>query len=67
MRKLLLSLMLIGLLAGCAGRASYPVFPLPNEHVTKTLDDLSEKDYQVREWLNKLLDLCQMLGTCEKD
>ena len=54
-------------MAGCAPRASYPVFPLPNEHVVNVLDDLSEQDSYVREWLNRLLDLCQQLGTCDKE
>lgn len=67
MRRLLLGLTLIGLLAGCAHDRAYPPFPLPNEHVVKVLDDLSEQDYQVREWCNKLLDLCQQLGTCAEE
>lgn len=66
-RGLLLVLMWIGLSGGCAHDRAYPVFPLPNEHVATVLDDLSEKNYQVREWLNHLLDLCQQLGTCEEE
>ena len=67
MRRLCLSLALIGLLAGCAQSRSYPVFPIPSPHVATVLDDLSEKDTEVREWLNRLLDLCQMLGTCAEE
>ena len=67
MRKFLASLLLIGLVAGCAPRVSYPVFPLPNEHVATVLDDVSEQDSQVREWLNRLLDLCQQFGICAKE
>ena len=66
MRRFLLVLMLTILLAGCGHVKAYPPFPLPNEHVTQVLDSLSEKDSQVREWLNRLLDLCEMLRTCEE-
>jgi len=67
MRLLLLSLTLIALLVGCAQRVSYPPFPIPNAHVKQVLDDISEEDKEVWEWLNKLLDLCQQLGTCEEE
>ena len=66
MRLLLLSLILIGLWGGCARVRVYPPFPLPNEHVVKTLDDLSEKDADVKSWLNKLRVLCIQLGTCKE-
>ena len=59
--------MLIGLCLGCAGRVSYPVFPVPNEHVAQVMDDISDRDAEVKSWLNRLLDLCQMLGTCEEE
>ena len=67
-RKYLLSLLLIGLLAGCAGKTnSCPEFPIPNAHVVQTLDDLGEADREVWAWLNQLVDLCQQLGTCEEE
>lgn len=60
------SLLLIAHLVGCGTkRNNCPPFPLPSEHVTITLDDLSEKDNDIKEWLNRLLDLCQQLGDCE--
>jgi hypothetical protein len=66
MRRLLLSLIAIVLLAGCAGgKIECPPFPIPPAHVQEAIDDLGEKDKEVWEWTNKLLDLCQQLGTCE--
>ena len=70
MRILLLSQILTALLllcVSCAGRASYPVFPIPDEHVATVMDELSAKDAGVKSWLNKLLDLCQQLGTCKEE
>ena len=70
MRKSAQSLILIILLllcVGCAGRVSYPVFPVPNEHVAQVMDEIAAKDVEVKSWLNRLLDLCQMLGTCEEE
>ena len=68
MRKLVLSLLLTTLLAGCAGshRSSCPEFPMPSEHVQQELDTLSAEDPEVWAWGNRLLDLCQQLGTCEE-
>ena len=66
MPRLVLSLLFAILLAGCAGRTSCPEFPLPSPHVQKVMDELAEKDREVWEWGNKLLDLCEQLGTCEK-
>lgn len=64
--RLVVSLLLISLLAGCAGRrVSCPEFPVPSAHVLQKLDEISVDDREVWEWGNKLLDLCQQLGTCE--
>jgi len=56
--------MLATLLAGCAGRSSCPEFPLPSPAVQEKFDAMAEQDKEVWEWGNKLLDLCQQLGTC---
>ena len=68
-RKLAASLMLAVLLVGCAGsrRASCPEFPIPSPQVQQKLDALAAEDREFWEWGNKLLDLCQQLGTCEED
>ena len=68
-RMLLLaaSLMLISHSGGCAPRSSCPEFPIPPPEVQAKFDKLAEEDRQVWEWGNKLLDLCQQLGTCEED
>ena len=61
-------LVLISLLVGCGGRSSIcPSFPLPSEYVQNKMDELSVSDSEIREWGNKLLDLCQQLGDCEVD
>lgn len=71
MRRLLLSLLLIALLVGCAqqtrSRESCPEYPIPSAHVQQKLDALAEEDREVWEWGNKLLILCQQLGTCEEE
>ena len=67
MLKLALNLMLISLLAGCATKNSCPDFPIPSAKVQKTLDDIAQTDRDMWEWGNKLLDLCEQLGTCEED
>ena len=67
MLRLLLSLSLILLLAGCAGRSNCPEFPMPPLSVQEKFDALAEEDREVWEWGNKLLDLCQQLGTCKED
>ena len=66
MLLLLLSLTFLGPWGGCARVRVYPPFPMPNEHVVKTLDDLSEKDADVKSWLNRLRVLCIQLGTCKE-
>jgi len=66
-KKLVLSLMLISLFLGCAGRSSCPEFPIPPPEVQEKFDKLAEEDKQVWEWGNKLLDLCQQLGSCKKE
>jgi len=67
MLRLLLSLSLILLLAGCAGRSNCPKFPMPPPSVQEKFDAMAEEDREVWEWGNKLLDLCQQLGTCKED
>jgi len=52
---------------GCGHIKAYPIFPIPSPHVAKILDEVGTKDKEVWEWLNKLLDLCQQLGTCEEE
>jgi hypothetical protein len=64
MKRLIIILMCLGLLAGCATSNTCPPFPLPSEHVSKVLDDMGEKDQEVEYWLNDLLRLCQKLETC---
>ena len=67
MKKFILSLLLIALLAGCAKKnnCNYPPYPLPSEKVLASFDKLAASDPEIREWGNRLLDLCQVLGTCE--
>ncbi len=68
MLRLIVSLLLVVLLVGCAvKKINCPEYPIPNNHVQILLDDLASKDKEVWAWGNKLLDLCQKLGTCEKD
>ena len=63
--------MLTILLVGCVNtnnaRLSCPDFPIPSEAVQQKFDALADQDREVWEWGNKLLDLCQQLGTCEKE
>uniref|UniRef100_A0A6M3LNQ4 Uncharacterized protein n=1 Tax=viral metagenome TaxID=1070528 RepID=A0A6M3LNQ4_9ZZZZ len=58
---------LLLLCVSCHNRISYPPFPVPSAEVAKKMDVMAKEDSGVREWLNKLLDLCQQLGTCEKE
>ena len=67
MPRLLLSLLLILLFLGCAARNSCPEFPIPPPSVQEKFDTMAEEDREVWEWGNKLLDLCQQLGTCKED
>jgi len=68
MRKLSLGLLLIILLAGCAGvRTSCPEFPIPSSRAAMILDEVSKYDQDVYIWMNQLLDLCQQLGTCKEE
>lgn len=67
MLKLLVGLLLISLLAGCATNdRACPEFPLPSSAVQAKMDALAQDDREVWEWGNKLLDLCIQLGTCEE-
>jgi len=64
MKKLLLLLLLTALSAGCTKSNVCPEFPVPSPHVQEQLDKLAAEDREVWEWGNKLLDLCEQLGTC---
>jgi len=68
MQRLAIVLILTALLVGCAGkRSKCPEFPLPPAGVQEKFDKLTEEDREVWAWGNKLLDLCQQLGTCKED
>ena len=65
MLRFLPVLMLISLLAGCGTKSHCPAFPIPPAGVANKFDAMCVEDREVWEWGNKLLDLCQQLGTCK--
>lgn len=69
MKRLPLNLMLMILLIGCSPKiiTTCPQYPLPNAHVREVLSELSRQDPEVKAWGNRLLNLCQQLGTCKLD
>ena len=67
MLLLVVVLLFTSLLGGCAARSNCPEFPIPPPSVQEKFDTMAEEDREVWEWGNKLLDLCQQLGTCKED
>jgi len=57
------------LLSGCltAQKSDCPYFPEPSEALGKRLQALADKDPEMKEWGDKLLDLKSILGTKEDD
>ena len=69
MKRLLFSLMLMILLTGCTRQiiTSCPDFPLPSPYVRGEMARIGNEDPAIKSWGNRLLDLCEQLGTCKSD
>ena len=66
MKKLMLSLLLVILLVGCATKTNVicPKYPKPSERVAKKFDLLAQSDKEIWEWGNRLFILCCKLDDC---